>query len=284
VSVGLIHNFLAHAGELDILGQVADAKAALSVAAAFGYTLNRGWDLTGPARANLRREWSLSSHGNWNGEIDVSGAELAAAGLNQPVELQQARLMWLNGRRRAQIFRAEGFGATWSGNIFESDPANPDRGGAWLAILNADHLDATELDRWVGPRSRPGWLERLLPSLLGGKAQEASGSELVRSLNVAGELRVDEFTVEKLKLQQVHLQGSLHDLQLDVPDGRAGAVGRRRGARQHDGKISTAAALRRGSAAGWRGFDATADCAFRCQPVGWRGLGKFAFENRRRGA
>ena len=41
------------------------------------------------------------------------------------------------------------------------------------------------------------------------------------SLNVAGELRVDEFTIEKLKLQQLHLQGSLHDLQLDVPDGQA---------------------------------------------------------------
>jgi hypothetical protein len=221
ISVGLIHNFLAHAGELDIQGQVADAKNVLSVAAAFGYTLNHGWDLTGPARADLRREWPSSSRGNWNGEIDVSGARLAAAGLNQPLQLQQARLMWLNGRRRAQIFRADGFGATWSGNIFEDDPVNPYRGGAWLAILNADHLDATELDRWVGPRSRPGWLERLLPSLLGGKAKAASGSELVSSLNVAGELRVDEFTIEKLKLQQVHLQGSLHDLQLDVPDGQA---------------------------------------------------------------
>ena len=221
INVGLIHNFLAHAGELDIQGQVADAKNVLSVAAAFGYTLNHGWDLTGPAHANLRREWPSSSRGNWNGEIDVSGAQLAAAGLNQPLHLQQARLMWLNGRRRAQIFRAEGFGATWSGNIFEDDPVNPYRGGAWLAILNADHLDASELDRWVGPRSRPGWLERLLPSLLGSKAKAASGSELVRSLNVAGELRVDEFTIEKLKLQQVHLQGSLHDLQLDVPDGQA---------------------------------------------------------------
>ena len=158
---------------------------------------------------------------------------------------------------------------------------NPYRGGAWLAILNADHLDATELDRWVGPRSRPGWLERLLPSLLGGKAKAASGSELVRSLNVAGELRVDEFTIEKLKLQQVHLQGSLHDLQLDVPDGQAQWAGGS-GARQHDGEIPAAAALRRGSAAGWRGFNATAHCGFRCQPAGWSGVGNFAFENRRR--
>ncbi len=231
VGVGLIHNFAEHAGELDVQGQVADVKVVLDVAAAFGYTMNRGWDLTGPARANLRREWPSSSRSNWNGEIDVSGAKLAAAGLNQPVLLQQARLVWVNGRKRAQIFRADGFGATWSGNILEDDPASPLRDGAWLAILNADHLDAGELDRWVGPRSRPGWLERLLPSLLGGKAKAASGSELVRTLNVAGELRVDEFTIEKLKLQHVRLQGALHDLQLNIADGQtqwAGGIVRAR--------------------------------------------------------
>ncbi|HXM92156.1 MAG TPA: hypothetical protein VN974_11440, partial [Candidatus Dormibacteraeota bacterium] len=48
-----------------------------------------------------------------------------------------------------------------------------------------------------------------------------SASELVRRLNVVGNVQVDEFTIEKLKLQQLHLQGSLHDLQLNVADGRA---------------------------------------------------------------
>jgi hypothetical protein len=73
----------------------------------------------------------------------------------------------------------------------------------------------------VGPRARPGWLQRLLPSLLGSATKNGAASELVRRLNVAGELQVDEFTIEKLKFQQLQVQGSLHDLLLNVSEGRA---------------------------------------------------------------
>src|SRR6201999_842554 len=67
-------------------------------------------------------------------------------------------------------------------------------------------------------RSRPGWLQRLLPSLLGGtpKSPNEHASELVRRVDADGELRVDEFTMEKLKFQQVHAAGSLDDLHLDL--------------------------------------------------------------------
>jgi len=87
--------------------------------------------------------------------------------------------------------------------------------------LHADHLDATELDRWVGPRARPGWLQRLLPTLLGGSSPSPAASELVRQVNAEGELRVDEMTIEKLKLEQVRAQGSLRNLQLEIRDANA---------------------------------------------------------------
>ena len=169
----------------------------------------------------MRRQWSSTSSATWSGAAEVTDAQLAAAGLNQPVQLQKARLEWRNGSRVAQIGQVEGFGATWSGNITEVSSPDPERQGTWNVQLHADHLDATELDRWVGPRARPGWVQRLLPSLFSGKAQAVPASELVRRLNVVGNVQVDEFTIEKLKLQQLHLQGSLHDLQLNVSDGRA---------------------------------------------------------------
>ena len=109
-------------------------------------------------------------------------------------------------------------GPATSPRVFSPDP---EQQGIWNVQLHADHLDATELDRWFGPRARPGWVQRLLPSLFSGKAQTVPASELVRRLNIAGNVQVDEFTIEKLKLQQLHLQGSLHDLQLNVFDGRA---------------------------------------------------------------
>ena len=220
-SLTLVHDFASQSGGIGIQGHVDNAAKFLKIAAAFGYTLNHGWDLTGLARVDMRRQWSSTSPGAWSGAAEVTDAQLAAVGLNQPVQLQKARLEWKNGIRVAQIGQVEGFGATWSGNITEVKPLDPELQGTWNVQLHADHLDATELDRWVGPRARPGWVQRLLPSLFSGKAQTVPASELVRRLNVAGNIQVDEFTIEKLKLEQLHLQGSLHDLQLSVDDGRA---------------------------------------------------------------
>ena len=220
-SFTLIHDFASHSSALGVQGHVDNAEKFLKIAADFGHTLNHGWDLTGPVRIDMHGQWSSTSTGVWNGAAEVTDAQLAAAGLNQPVQLQKARLEWKNGNRVAQIGQVEGFGATWSGNITEIKSPDPEQQGVWNVQLHADHLDATELDRWVGPRARPGWVQRLLPSLFSGKAQTVPASELVRRLNVAGNVQVDEFTIEKLKLQQLHLQGSLHDLQLSVTDGRA---------------------------------------------------------------
>jgi len=220
-SLTLIHDFASHSGGIGVQGHVDNAEEFLKIAAAFGHTFNHGWDLTGPARVDMRRQWSSASSGAWSGAAEVTDAQLAAAGLNQPVRLQKARLEWKNGNRVAQIGQVEGFGATWSGNITEIKSPDPERQGVWNVQLHADHLDATELDRWVGPRARPGWVQRLLPSLFSGKAQTVPASELVRRLNVVGSVQIDEFAIEKLKLQQLRLQGSLHDLQLNVTDGRA---------------------------------------------------------------
>ena len=222
-SLAFVHDFSAHAGHLGIHGRVDDAGSFLKIASAFGSTLNHGWDLTGPARADLRREWSAGSHSMWNGAAEVNDVELAAAGLNQPLQLQHARLEWRNGRRTAQIVQAQGFGANWSGEIIEdADDNAQNEPSRWNVQLRADRLDATELDRWVGPRARPGWLQRFLPSLLGvAAAQTGPASELVRRLNVSGDVQVDEFTIEKLSLRQLHLRGSLQDLRLQISEGRA---------------------------------------------------------------
>ena len=222
-SLAFVHDFSARAGHLGIHGRVENAGSFLKIASAFGSTLNHGWELTGPARADLRRDWAAGSRSVWNGAAEVTDTELAAAGLNQPVQLQHARLEWRNGKRAAHIAEAQGFGANWSGEIMEDavDTA-PDQAARWNVQLHADRLDATELDRWVGPRARPGWLQRLLPSLLGAAAaQSGTASELVRRLNVTGDVEIDEFSIEKLSFHQLQLHGNLQDLRLQISDGRA---------------------------------------------------------------
>jgi AsmA family len=218
VNVGFTQDFAQRAGHISVEGHLDRAEDAIRVAQAFGRTLNHGWELTGAANASLHWDWNGLTARHWNGHVDISNAELQAAGLNQPVNLTKASMAWKDGLRTATISDVDGLGANWTGSISEDPVTDLDGSARWRFQLHADHLDATELDRWIGPRARPGWLQRMLPSLLGGTPQAPNehASELVRRINADGELRVDEFTMEKLKFQQVRADGSLDDLHLDV--------------------------------------------------------------------
>jgi hypothetical protein len=221
--IAFAHDFKTRAGGVSINGRVDKIENLLKLTAAFGRQINHGWELTGAATAALRWEWKERPlQGLWNGRVDMTKAQLVAAGLNRPLKFEQAAIEWKGGKRAAQIGRAAGFGANWSGEITEASTADADAGKAkWKFQLHADHLDAADLDRWVGPRARPNWLQRLLPSLLGGTAQGPAASELLRRVSAEGELRVDELTVERLKLEEVRAAGAVHDLKLDVSDSEA---------------------------------------------------------------
>jgi hypothetical protein len=115
-----------------------------------------------------------------------------------------------------------GFGGTWRGTIEEKPSSEPQSGAGWKFHLSVDTINAAELDRWLGPRARPTWLQQLLPSLLGGNAPPAvSASELVRRVNAEGQLDIGELTAEKIKLERIHAAGSLRDLQVVVPEASA---------------------------------------------------------------
>jgi AsmA-like C-terminal region len=235
VDIAFADDFGKHSGTVAIDGRLETAQDALTFAAAFGRRLNHGWELLGPASAGLRYDWDAISVGPaWNGRIDVTNATLKAVGLNQPLKINKARLEWTHGTRTAQISAIDGFGALWSGEIKRAASLDSEPGATWNFQLHANHLVATDLDRWIGPRARPNWFQRILPSLLSGLTtanNSASGaSELLRRINAEGELRVDEFTLEKLKIDALRADVSLHDLRLDVKEADARwADGRVRG-------------------------------------------------------
>ncbi len=209
------------AGSLSIEGNISKVDDFLKLSAAFGHPLNHGWELNGQATAATKWEWEKPFRGKWNGRISFSKANLTVAGLNQPMKISEGALDWADGRHIARLIKVEAFGGTWSGDIGESPATDGDGAPKWTFHLNGDQLDAAELDRWVGPRARPGWLQRLLPSLLGGSAPATPASELVRRVNAEGELDVAKLTIEKLNLEKLHARGSLHDLQLEVKDASA---------------------------------------------------------------
>jgi hypothetical protein len=117
--------------------------------------------------------------------------------------------------------KVAGFGGTWTGNIEEAALLGATDAPLWNFHLSVDQLNAADLDRWVGPRARPSWLQRLLPQLLGGSAPSAPASELVRRVNAQGELDIAQLTIEKLKLAKVLAKGSLRNLHLDVREAQA---------------------------------------------------------------
>jgi hypothetical protein len=215
-------DFIAGKGSLRVTGKLDDANDFFKAASAFGRRLNRGWEITGGTAGNVTREWDHGFvNGRWSGALTFSKARLEAAGLNLPLKLDDARCEWKNGHRTATLARVGAFGATWSGSINYEPVLDELAEESWKFQLHADHLDATDLDLWFGPRARPNWLQRLLPSLLGKSDSSAQPSELLRRVTAEGEIEADSLSIEKIKLAKVRARVAFHDLHLEVRDAEA---------------------------------------------------------------
>jgi len=71
--------------------------------------------------ANLHYQWdNAAATKAWSGHVDMNKATLQVAGLNQPLQLNKARLDWRDGLRSASVADVEGFGATWSGQLAQA--------------------------------------------------------------------------------------------------------------------------------------------------------------------
>ena len=218
----LVHDFSAGKTSLYVDARLEHAENFFKLASSFGHVLNHGWELSGGVSTKI--EWDsgrVQQKGQWTGALDLTKAQLQAAGLNLPLKLDEARLEWKEGRRSATIARAQAFGAIWSGTITETASGNPAEENNWGFQLHADHLDATELDRWFGPRARPNWVQRLLPSLLGTSQTGAKASELLRRVSAEGELSADTLAIEEIKLAKGHAKVLLRNLHLEVREAEA---------------------------------------------------------------
>lgn len=214
----LTQDLKTRAGNVSIEGNISKVEDFLKLAASLGRQVNHGWELTGQATAATQWSWKEPFKGRWNGTVAINRGALTVAGLNQPLSLVEARLGWNDGQHEARLLRVEGFGGNWQGIIEENSIVGNDTPRSWKFDLIADHLNATELDRWVGPRARPSWLQRVLHSFSGDAAPATQASELVRRVDAEGHLRIGRLNIEKLKLDNVVAHGSLRDLKLNVQD------------------------------------------------------------------
>ncbi len=205
-----------------ISGRTTDIGPLFKAASAVGKHLNAGWELSGGASGTFERNWNVDTGwARWIGTASLTKAQLQAAGLNLPVQLEDVSAAWTDRGRGANIARAEAFGATWAGSIDEFKFVRGSFPAHWGFSLHADHLDAKELDLWFGPRARPNWLQRLLPSLLGKSDSSAKPSELLRRISAEGDLTADSLTIEKVKLAHPRAHIQFHDLHLEAKNAAA---------------------------------------------------------------
>ena len=159
--------------------------------------VNSDWTAAGGLAVKLRGgDRAESPAVPWLGVVDFLDLTLRPAYVNQPVRLPKARVEFAPLQRIITLSGAEAFGAVWHGSI-----ARKYGDGQWTFDLSADDIDAAELDRWLGPRARPGLLARLTGA--NSASAPASLSEgAVTRLAARGRLRAAVIDVPPMHIEQ----------------------------------------------------------------------------------
>ncbi len=227
---------------LHVSGALADVGNLISTARLLGWDISRGWDLTGPVRGDLKWQgpsypWKSSPTGAldfggtftsvMNAELNAksSGDSLRAPFLNLPVEQIRAHVDLKGNTRRVFLTSAEAFGAHWTGFLerepelqqsFQEQPG-ADQKARWQFALSSDQLSAAEIDRWLNPRWRESFLDRVLPFLNSRPPAAAQPDNLLAS----GKINVDQFALAPLMLHRVQTDASIDGRRLAFSNVRA---------------------------------------------------------------
>ena len=227
---------------LRISGALADVGNLISTARLLGWDISRGWDLTGPVRGDLKWQgspypWKSSPTGaldfgapfisaaNAEPNTKSSGDSLRAPFLNLPVEQIRAHVDLKGNTRRVVLTSAEAFGAHWTGTLerapgsqqsFEEQPGAEQK-EEWQFALVADRLSAADVDRWLNPRWRESFLDRVLPFLNSRPPAAAQPDNLLAS----GKINIDQFALAPFVLRRIQMDASIEGRNLTFSNVRA---------------------------------------------------------------
>ena len=170
----------------------------LALSAAFAQRVNSGWTAVGGLAVKMHGVHRAdSSAPPWLGTMDLLGLSLNPAYVNQPLRFPKAHVEFAPLQRTVTLSAVEGFGAVWHGSV-----ARKYSDKEWSFDLTADHLDAAELDRWLGPRARPGFLARLTGSNSTVAAAAPAVDAVVTRLAAHGRLRAGAISIPPISIEQ----------------------------------------------------------------------------------
>jgi hypothetical protein len=190
-------------------GSTIQVRDLVAGAGALGWNVSRGWDLAGPFACDLR--WrpvpgtrfldALRQPVGWMEFGASDGAVLRVPFLNLPIQQIKAWVDLKAGVRQASVISAEAFGSRWRGTFQRLNPSS-----WWQFDLAADRLSAADLDRWLNPRWRESFLDRMLPFL----SPHSEGSVAPGNLQAAGHLSVGRFSLASLEVSDLQTEVEIH--------------------------------------------------------------------------
>jgi hypothetical protein len=192
----------------------------LSLSRAVAQPLNSGWTASGGLMAKMSGE----QHGApqaiaWLGSMDCLGLTLGPAYINQPVRLTRAHVEFRPAERTITLSAAEAFGTTWHGSISRKSSDKQ-----WSFDLTAEHLDATELDRWLGPRARPGFLARITGSDSAAGATSPEDAFVTR-IEARGRLRAGAVDLPPMHIEKLDGQAEIGGRTIRITNGHGDFFG-----------------------------------------------------------
>jgi hypothetical protein len=169
----------------------------LALSGALAQPVNSDWTPSGGLAVKMRGLRSAQfPAAQWLGTMDFLGLTLSPAYVNQPVSLPRAHVEFAPLQRTITVSAAEAFGAIWHGSI-----ARKYSDDQWSFDLSADQLDAADLDRWLGPRARPGFLARFTGSIPAATAAPLAGAVVTR-IEARGRLRAGVIDIPPMHIEQ----------------------------------------------------------------------------------
>ncbi len=191
-------------GNLSVEGAVSRTQDWLALSSALAQPVNSDWTASGGLQVKLSEVLRAdSASAQWLGTMDFLGLDLSPAYINQPVRFPNAHIEFTAMKRTITLSSAEAFGTAWHGSISRKNSEKE-----WTFDLSADHIEASDLDRWLGPRARPGFLARLTGSSTSA-ASDAPPDALVTKITASGRLRVAAIDVLPIHIEKFDAQAEL---------------------------------------------------------------------------
>jgi hypothetical protein len=203
-------------------GRSKDVAALLRSADALGFRLEPGWAAAGPTQVHL--EWKGVPRPMiraTQGTIALAGLKIRVPFLNREIEQVNGTVNLSPEQDQIQLTSAKAFSTTWSGMIQHRAAEH-----RWQFALASDALDASEMDRWLNPQRRDGFLDHVFPFLAPAPQKSATVPAWLkgRGTLTVGQLRLAPFTFDQVEgeaavdgrtIQFSHARGKFYGGSLD---------------------------------------------------------------------